>query len=85
MIPVIEAPFRAPTMSLTRGPDGVSARGQTTRARAIRVAAITRGTDRKKLIAVATDLLAKRCVHDVDAAARFDWTSQSIRDTRAND
>jgi len=46
---------------------------------------ITRGTDRKELIAVATDLLAKRCVHDVDAAARFDWTSQSIRDTRAND
>jgi hypothetical protein len=82
---MIETAFGAATMAVPRGADGVSARGHTTRARAIRVAAITRGTDRKELIAVATDLLAKRCVHDVDAAARFDWTSQSIRDTRAND
>jgi hypothetical protein len=85
VIAMIETAFGTATMALTRGADALTTRGHTTRARAIRVAAITLGTDRKELIAAATDLLAKRRVHDGDAAARFDWTSQSIRDTRAND
>jgi hypothetical protein len=36
--------------------------------------AIARDADGEEPVAAATDLLAKRRVHDVDAAARFDWT-----------
>jgi hypothetical protein len=39
-----------------------------------RVAAITRGADRKEAITASTAFLAKRRVHDDDAVARFDWT-----------
>jgi len=46
------------------------------------VAAVTRTADREESIAVATDFLAKRRVHDVEAAARFDWTRRSNRGTR---
>jgi hypothetical protein len=49
------------------------------------MAAIARGTDRKEPIAPATNLLAKRRVHDVEAAARFDWTSPLNRVTTADD
>jgi hypothetical protein len=38
------------------------------------MAAITRRADRKEAVAVTTDFLAKRRVHDGEAAARFDWT-----------
>jgi hypothetical protein len=48
------------------------------------VAAVTRAADREEAIAAATDFLAKR-VHDVEAAARFDWTSPLNRVTTAND
>ena len=51
-----------------------SAGRRATRRRAIRVAAITRGADREEAVAASTDFLAKRRVHDVGAAARFDWT-----------
>jgi hypothetical protein len=39
---------------------------------------LTRDADREELIAAATDLLARR-VHDVGAAARFDWTRRVNR------
>ena len=68
-------------MTGTSGADRVTARGLATPARAIRLAPITRGTDREDAIAAATDLLAKRRVH-IGAAARFDWTGRSNRDTR---
>jgi hypothetical protein len=45
------------------------------------MAAITRGTDRKEAVAATTDFLAKRRVHDVEAAARFDWTRRVNRGT----
>ena len=71
---MIEAAFGTATMALARGADRRAARRRATRRRAIRVAAITRDADRKEAIAAATDFLAKRRVHDVGAAARFDWT-----------
>jgi hypothetical protein len=49
------------------------------------VTAITRRTDREEAIAASTNLLAKRRVHDVEAAARFDWTSPLNRVTTADD
>ena len=64
-----------------RGPTR-DARRRATGRRAIRVAAITRGADREESIAAATDFLAKRRIHDVEAAARFDWTRRSNRGTR---
>jgi hypothetical protein len=44
--------------------------------------AIARGADRKQPIAASTDFLAQRRVHDVEAAARFDWTRLANRGTR---
>jgi hypothetical protein len=46
------------------------------------MAAITRCADREEAIAASTDFLAKRRVHDVEAAARFDWTRLANRGTR---
>jgi hypothetical protein len=46
------------------------------------VAAITRDADRKQPVATATDFLAKRRVHDGDAAVRFGWTRRANRGTR---
>jgi hypothetical protein len=43
--------------------------------------AITRAADREEAIAAAADLLAKRRVHGVGAAARFDWTRRVNRGT----
>jgi hypothetical protein len=82
MVTMIEAAFGTVPMALTRGANRRTARGRTTRRRAIGLAAITRDADRKETVAVATDLLAKRCVHNVEAAARFDWTRRSNRGTR---
>ena len=69
-------------MTLAGGADRRAARGRATRRRAIGVAAITRAADREEAIAASTDFLAKRRVHDVGAAARFDWTRRSNRGTR---
>jgi hypothetical protein len=69
-------------MTRTSRADGLSARGLTTRRRAIGLAAIARRTDGEDTIAATTDFLAKRPVHDVDAAARFDWTRRTNRGTR---
>jgi hypothetical protein len=49
------------------------------------VAAITRRADREGAIAASTDSLAKRRIHDVEAAARFDWTRRSNRGTNRDD
>jgi hypothetical protein len=46
------------------------------------VAAITRHADRKQPIAASADFLTKRRIHDVEAAARFDWTRRLNRGTR---
>jgi hypothetical protein len=82
VITVIETPFGAAAMALARGTGGVSTRRRTTRRRAIRVAAITREADRKQPIAASADFLAERRVHDVEAAARFDWTRLANRGTK---
>jgi hypothetical protein len=79
---MIEAPFGAATMSLACGTDRIAAGGRATRRRAIRMAAIARWADREEAIAASTDFLAKRRVHDVGAAARFDWTRRLNRGTR---
>jgi hypothetical protein len=44
--------------------------------------AIARSTDREDTIAAAADFLAKRPVHNIGAAVRFDWTRRSNRGTR---
>jgi hypothetical protein len=43
------------------------------------MAAITRRADREESIATSAGFLAKRRVHDVGAAARFDWTRRVNR------
>jgi hypothetical protein len=82
VIAMIETAFRAALMASSRGAHRRLARRRATRRRAIRVAAIARGADRKQLIATSTDFLAKRRVHDVEAAARFGWTRLANRGTR---
>ena len=82
VIAMIEAAFGTAPMALAGGADRGLARRRATRRRAIGVAAITRRADRKEAIAASTDFLAKRRVHDVGAAARFDWTRRSNRGTR---
>jgi hypothetical protein len=82
MVTMIEASFGTTPMTRTSGAHRVSARGLATRRRAIGMAAIARRTDGEDAIAAAADFLAKRPVHDVDAAARFDWTRPSNRGTR---
>jgi hypothetical protein len=72
VIAMIEAPFGAAAMPLARGTDAVTPCRLATRHRAIGVAAVTRGADRKEAIAPSTEFLAQRRVHDVEAAARFD-------------
>jgi hypothetical protein len=46
------------------------------------MAAVTRDADRKETIAASADFLTKRRIHDVEAAARFDWTRRLNRGTR---
>ena len=82
VIAMIEAAFGTAPMALARGADRRAAGRRATRRRAIRVAAITRRADRKEAVAAPTGFLAKRRVHDVGAAARFDWTRRSNRGTR---
>ena len=43
---------------------------------------VTRRADREDAVAEAAGFLAKRRVHDVDAAVRFDWTRRANRGTR---
>jgi len=82
VIAMIEAALGTALMALAGGPHGGLARRRATPRRAIGVAAITRHADRKDAIAPSTDFLAKRPIHDVEAAARFDWTRRSNRGTR---
>jgi hypothetical protein len=46
------------------------------------MASIAGRTNGERAIAETTDLLSERCVHDVGAAARFDWTRRANRGTR---
>ena len=82
VVAVIEASFRAAAMALAGGEDRGPTGGGTAGRRAIGVGAITRGADREETVAATTDLLAKRRVHEIDAAARFDWTRRENRGTR---
>ena len=82
VIAMIEAALGTAPVALAGGADGGPARGHAARRRAIPLAAITRDADREETIAAATDFLAKRRVHDVGAAARFDWTRRANRGTR---
>jgi hypothetical protein len=79
VIAMIETAFGTALMALSGGADRRLARRHATRGRAIRMTAITRHADRKHAIAASTDFLAKRRIHDVEAAARFDWTRRSNR------
>src|SRR6266581_2518556 len=81
MIAMIEAAFGAATVAPARRADRIMACRRATRRRAIGVAAIARGADREESIAAATAFLAKRRVHEVEAAARFDWTRRLNRGT----
>jgi hypothetical protein len=82
MIAMIEPPFGAPAVPVAGRAHRGLTRRHPTRPRAIGVAAITGGTDRKQPVTASTDLLAKRRVHGVEAAARFDWTRPQNRGTR---
>jgi hypothetical protein len=79
---MIEATFGTAPVAPAGGADRRAAGSCATGDRAIRVAAITRRADREEAVAAAADLLAKRRVHDVGAAARFDWTQLANRGTR---
>jgi hypothetical protein len=81
VIAMIETAFRTVLMASSRGAHRRLARRRATRRRAIRVATIARGADRKQLIAASTAFLAKRRVHDDEAAARFGWTRRVNRST----
>ena len=82
VIAMIKAALRAPPMALARGADRRTACRRATPRRAIGVTAITGRADREETVAAAAHLLAKRRVHDVGAAARFDWTRVANRGTR---
>jgi hypothetical protein len=82
VIAMIEAPFEAASVALTRGPDRPPTSGTATGPRAVGVPAIARDTDREEAVAEATGLLAKGRVHDVGAAAHTDWTRRPNRGTR---
>jgi hypothetical protein len=82
MIAMIKAAFGAATVAPARGADRITARRRAACRRAIGMAAIARWADREESIAASTDFLAKRRVHDVEAAARFDWTRLANRGTR---
>ena len=79
MIAMIEPAFGTPSVALASGAHRGAPCRRATRRRAIRVAAITRAADREESIAAAADSLAKWRVHDVGAAARFDWTRRVNR------
>jgi hypothetical protein len=81
VIAMIEPAFGTAPVALAGGADRSPARGGAARRRAIRLAAITRHADREESIAASTEFLAKRRVHDVGAAARFDWTRRLNRGT----
>jgi hypothetical protein len=85
VITMIEPAFGAALMPLAGGAHRRLARRRATHRRAIRVAAITRGADREEPIAASADFLAEWRIHDVEAAARFDWTSSLNRVTSADD
>jgi len=78
---MIEAAFGTALMALPGGAHRRLARRRATGGRAICVAAITRHADREYAVAATADFLAKRRVHDVGAAARFDWTRVANRGT----
>jgi hypothetical protein len=82
VIAMIESAFRAPAMPLPRRAEGRVTCRAAARWRAIGVTAITRRADGEGAIAASADFLAKRRVHDVEAAARFDWTRRTNRGTR---
>jgi hypothetical protein len=79
---MIEAPFEAASMALTRGGDRTPTPGTAAGRRAVGVPAIARQTDREEAVAEPTGFLAKGRVHDVGAAARTDWTRRPNRGTR---
>jgi len=82
VIAMIEAAFGTAAVTVAGGADRRAAGGRATRRRAIGVAAIAGAADREQSIAASTDFLAKRRIHGVGAAARFDWTRRSNRGTR---
>ncbi len=82
VIAMIEASFRAPPMALSGRPDRGPTRVGTADRGAIGMAPIARRADREEAVAAPTDLLEKRRVHGVGAAAvRSDWTYRPNRGT----
>jgi hypothetical protein len=82
VIAMIEAPFEAASVALTRGRDRTPTPGTAAGQRAVGVPAIAGDADREDAVAEPTGFLAKRRVHDVGAAARTDWTRRPNRGTR---
>jgi hypothetical protein len=82
MIAVIEAAFGAGAMPAPGRPDRSAAGRRPTRPGAIRVTAVAGRADREGPATTPTGFLPERRVHDVGAAARFDWTSLENRGTR---
>ena len=82
MIAMIQAAFRAPPMPPSGVSDRAAPAGGATPGGAIRLPAIARRANREEAMAQAAGFLAKRRVHDVGVAARFDWTRLANRGTR---
>jgi hypothetical protein len=82
VIAVIEAAFGAGAMAATGRADRSPAGDRPTGRGTIRVAAITGRADREGPATTPASFLPQRRVHDVGAAARFDWTSRENRGTK---
>jgi hypothetical protein len=85
MVAMIEPAFHALTMAPAGGAGRDLPRGAAAGGRAVGVAAITGRADGKQPVAPSADLLAKRRVHAVGAAARADWTRLENRGTNRPD
>ena len=82
MVAMIEAPFRTALMPAPGGTDRGAPGVLSARARAVRMSAITGGTNREEVATATTGLLAEGWIHGVGVRARTsDWTSRRNRGT----
>ena len=82
MVAMIEAPFRTALMPAPGGTDRGAPGVLSARARAVRMSAITGGTNREEVATATTGLLAEGWLHGVGVRARTsDWTSRRNRGT----
>ena len=82
LVAMIEAPFRTALMPAPGGTDRGAPGVLSARARAVRMSAITGGTNREEVATATTGLLAEGWIHGVGVRARTsDWTSRRNRGT----